>query len=97
MIMINGRIHKAGYKEFARTEQPSPIMEPRIDKMQNFVAYRLDDGTDRTRIGHWDQEKGTITPLSFPSGTPIENLYQVLRLGDAQVKAGGEPFPWTSR
>ena len=94
VIMINGRIHKASYKEFARFEQPQPVMEPRMEvKLNNFVAYELDDGTGRTWIGHLDQENSTITPLAFVSGTPIENLYQVIEVGEDNVIAGGEPFP----
>ncbi|KAK0864441.1 hypothetical protein LTS02_005977 [Friedmanniomyces endolithicus] len=95
VIMINGRVHKASYKEFVKSD-PQPIMEPRTDvKLNNFVAYELDDGTRRTRIGHLNQEKGTITPLAFVSGTPIENLYQVIEVGEDHVIAGGEPFPLT--
>lgn len=93
VILINGRIHKASYKEFVKPDIPSAIMEPTIEKMNSFVAYVLNDGTDRTRIGHLDQEKGTITPLAFESGTAVENLYQVLEVGEDSLIAGGEPFP----
>lgn len=94
IIMINGRIHKASYKEFVRFEQPQPVMEPRIEvKLNNFVAYELSDGTGRTRIGHLDTDKGTITPIAFESGTAVENLYQVIEVGEDNVIAGGEPFP----
>ncbi len=96
VIMINGRIHKASYKEFTRFEQPQPVMEPRQEaKLRNFVAYELDDGTGRTRMGHLDTEKGTITPLAFESGTPIENLYQIIEVGEDHVIANGEPFQLT--
>ncbi|WYZ39324.1 hypothetical protein EsH8_III_001238 [Colletotrichum jinshuiense] len=43
----------------------------------NFVAYQQ-KGTSRPRIGHLDLNNQTIQPLSFVSGTPIENLYQVI-------------------
>ena len=33
--------------------------------------------------------------MAFPSGTAIENLYQVIELGEDLVIAGGEPFPLT--
>ncbi|KAK4496382.1 hypothetical protein PRZ48_012362 [Zasmidium cellare] len=96
LIMINGRIHKASYKDFLKPEQPSPVMAPQEKtKMNNFVAYRLSDGTGRTRIGHLDQENGTITPVSFESGTPIENLYQVIEVGEEDIIAGDEPFALT--
>jgi hypothetical protein len=98
--MINGRIHKASYKEFLRTED-RPAAEAKVEeappKLTNFVAYSLDDGTGRTRMGHLDPSKGTITPLAFPGGTPIENLYQVLEIGEDKVQAGGDAFPLTSR
>ncbi|KAK0324000.1 hypothetical protein LTR82_005121 [Friedmanniomyces endolithicus] len=95
VIMINGRVHKASYMEFVKSD-PQPIMAPRTDvKLNNFVAYELDDGTRRTRIGHLDQGKNTITPLAFESGTPIENLYQVIEVGEDHVIAGGESFPLT--
>jgi hypothetical protein len=94
VIIINGRIHKASHKEFVRFEHPQPIMEPmQAMKMTNYVAYELGDGTARTRIGHLDQEKGTITPLAYSSGTAIENLYQVIEVGEDNIVAGGEPFP----
>jgi len=94
VIVINGRVHKASYKEFVKFERPSPIMEAQEEvKLNNFVAYELDDGTARTRIGHLDQQKGTITPIAFTSGTPISDLYQVIEVGEENVIAGGEPFP----
>jgi hypothetical protein len=93
VIMINGRIHKASHKEFVRFEQPQPVIEPKPSvKLNNFVAYELDDGTGRTRMGHFDKEKGTITPLAFESGTSIENLYEIIEVGEDHVVAGGEPF-----
>ena len=96
IIMINGRVHKASYKEFMRTEQSHPIMEPVTEvKLVNFVAYRLSDETARTRVGHLDTEKGTITPIAFDSGTAVENLYQVIEAGEDSLIAGGEPFPLT--
>lgn len=93
LIMINGRIHKASYREFVRFEQPNAIMEPQEKvKLNNFVAYRLSDGTGRTRIGHLEQAKGSITPVSFESGTLITSLYQVIEVGEENVIAGEEPF-----
>jgi hypothetical protein len=94
VIVINGRIHKASHKEFVRFEQPEPIMEPmNAPKLTSYVAYELSDGTARTRVGHLDQENGTITPLAYSSGTAIENLYQVIEVGEDNIIAGGQPFP----
>lgn len=96
--MINGRIHKASYKEFLPTQTVASgdktVEEP---KLTNFVAYSLDDGTGRTRMGHLDTSKGEITPLAFTSGTPIENLYQILEVGADKVLQGGPAFALTSK
>lgn len=93
VILINGRVHKASYKEFTKIEAPTPIMEPRIEKMQNFVAYKAKNGIEHIRMGHFDRDKNNITPLSFKSGTAVENLYQIIEVGADNVVAGGEPLP----
>lgn len=93
VIMINGRVHKASYKEFIRIEQPQPVMAPKEEiKLNHYIAYELNDGTKRTRIGHLDDKNGTVVPLAFESGTAIENLYQIIEVGEDHVIAGGEPF-----
>ena len=94
--MINGRIHKASYKEFLKRAVPQPIVEE-APSLTNYVAYALDDGTKRTRIGHLDTKAGTIIPLAFASGTPIESLYQAIEAGQDQIIAGGDAFPLTDR
>ena len=48
------------------------------------------------RIGHFDLKKQTIQPLSFISGTPIANLYQVIEAGSSNIKAGGPAIPASS-
>ncbi|KAK2048776.1 hypothetical protein LZ31DRAFT_563084 [Colletotrichum somersetense] len=48
------------------------------EDLTNFAAY-LQRGGRVPRIGHFDLEKQTIQPLSFDSGTPVENLYQVTK------------------
>ncbi|WQF83009.1 Putative alpha/beta hydrolase-1, fumarylacetoacetase-like protein [Colletotrichum destructivum] len=52
----------------------------------NFVAYLQ---RDVSRIGHLDLARQTIQPLSFDSGTPVENLYQVIEASAAQYVAAG--------
>ncbi|KXT02695.1 hypothetical protein AC579_3797 [Pseudocercospora musae] len=95
VIMINGRIHKASFREFHKLDSAEPIMNPQQKStLDHFVTYKLEDGTERSRVGHLDLEKGTITPVSYPSGTPITNLYQVIELGE-EVVCGGKPFPLT--
>lgn len=49
----------------------------------NYVSYIKEPG-HVPRIGHLDFEKSTIQPLSYASGTPLRDLYQV-------IDAAGEP------
>ena len=56
-----------------------------------FAAFRHEQF--RTpRIGHFDTEKNTITPLSYKSGTPLQNLYEVIEVGEQNIIASGEPI-----
>ncbi|GKT69425.1 fumarylacetoacetate hydrolase [Colletotrichum tofieldiae] len=59
-----------------------------LEGLTNFVAY-LPRGVLVPRIGHLDLEKQTIQPLSFDSGTPVENLYQVIEAGASRCFAAG--------
>jgi len=102
VIMINGRIYKASAKEFAKAEPVqavAPAASPAAAaeglsgaKLGNYVGYQAQDGTGRFRVGHYDQQKGTITPLAFPGGTPIDNIYQILEIGESNVNFAGEAF-----
>ncbi|KAK2052916.1 hypothetical protein LY76DRAFT_687587 [Colletotrichum caudatum] len=56
--------------------------------LTNFTAY-LQRGGRVPRIGHFDLEKQTIQPLNFDSGTPVENLYQVIEAGAGRCIAAG--------
>ncbi|KAH7131226.1 hypothetical protein EDB81DRAFT_136628 [Dactylonectria macrodidyma] len=47
------------------------------------------------RIGHYDLEAKTIQPLSFTSGTPISDLYQVIEAGSSRIIANGTAVPVT--
>ena len=88
VIMINGRLHKASYKEFLRA---MPNQAVTIEKSRsNYIAY--EDSLNRPRIGHLDQDKKTITPLCMPSGAPIKNLYEVIEL-NTTLSASGDPIP----
>jgi hypothetical protein len=84
VIMINGRIHKASYKEFMRTvPEPAPVAKK---SLTNYVAFT--DTLGRQRIGHLDIESSTITPLAMASGAPVSTLYEVIELGTELVPAG---------
>lgn len=58
----------------------------------NYVAYR-DRYHGQNRIGHFDLDAETIQELSFISGTPIDNLYQVIEVGESNIVVSGEPRP----
>lgn len=69
-------------------------MKPATDQSLNsFISYRLNDGTGRTRVGHLDADSQTITPLAFESGTPVEDLYQVIEAGEETLITSGESLP----
>ncbi|KAF2630516.1 hypothetical protein BU25DRAFT_438278 [Macroventuria anomochaeta] len=57
----------------------------------NYVAYH-DPQTQRDRIGHYNLESRTIQSLSFKSGTPITNLYQVIEAGSSNITSSGSPI-----
>jgi len=49
-------------------------------KLTNYIAF-VNPETGYDQIGHLDLENDTIIPLSFASGTPVRNLYQVIEAG----------------
>jgi 2-keto-4-pentenoate hydratase/2-oxohepta-3-ene-1,7-dioic acid hydratase in catechol pathway len=63
--------------------------------LTNYAAY-LDPDTALPRVGHLDLESGTLQPLSFLSGTPVQDLYQVIEAGPSNITAAGEPVPASS-
>ena len=56
-----------------------------------FAAFRHGKFNTR-RIGHFDTDKQTITPLSYKSGTPLQNLYEVIEVGEKNITALNEPI-----
>ena len=90
VIMINGRIHKASFKEFVKSATTQEVLPPVIAPMNNFVAFEDEQG--KSRIGHLDLEESKVTALSMTSGAPLENLYQVIELHN-DVVPSGEAFP----
>ncbi|PVH77217.1 fumarylacetoacetate hydrolase-like protein [Cadophora sp. DSE1049] len=56
----------------------------------NYVAYKDSKHVNQSRIGHLDIEKSTIQPLSFVSGAPLTTLYQVIEIGEGNIKPAGE-------
>jgi 2-keto-4-pentenoate hydratase/2-oxohepta-3-ene-1,7-dioic acid hydratase in catechol pathway len=56
----------------------------------NYVAYCDPKALGQERIGHLDLQQSTIQPLSFESGAPITNLYQVIEIGDSHIIPSGK-------
>ncbi|KAI1293096.1 hypothetical protein F5Y03DRAFT_374886 [Xylaria venustula] len=64
-----------------------------MTKLTNYIAF-VDPETGFDRIGHLDIEKNSIQPLSFLSGTPVRNLYQVIEAGSpTSLAVTGLPIP----
>lgn len=59
----------------------------------NFVAYQ-DLTSNAPRIG--TLHGNSIRPVSFASGTPIENLYQAIEAGSDNILASSSTIPATS-
>ncbi|KAI1822686.1 hypothetical protein F4861DRAFT_513632 [Xylaria intraflava] len=61
--------------------------------LTNYIAF-VNPETGSDQIGHLDLETKTIQPLSFTSGTPVNNLYQVIEAGSPdRLVAAGSPKP----
>ncbi|CAG7924690.1 unnamed protein product [Penicillium olsonii] len=66
-----------------------------VRTLTNYVTYL--EPNRGPRIGHLDFDSATITPLSFKSGTPLSNLYQVVVVGEQGITTSGEqPLPLSS-
>ena len=61
----------------------------------NYIAYE-DPQSGRNRIGHYDLSEKTIQPLSFISGTYLDDLYQVIEVGEVNIIPSGRPFAASS-
>lgn len=59
--------------------------------LTNYVAYH-DRLIRKNLIGHYNLTAKTIQPLSFTSGTPITNLYQVIEAGESNIVSAGAPI-----
>jgi 2-keto-4-pentenoate hydratase/2-oxohepta-3-ene-1,7-dioic acid hydratase in catechol pathway len=64
-------------------------------QLTNYIAY-VDKVQGRSRIGHLDLDTNEIQPLSFISGTPISDLYQVIEAGVENIAPAGNVIPASS-
>jgi 2-keto-4-pentenoate hydratase/2-oxohepta-3-ene-1,7-dioic acid hydratase in catechol pathway len=58
--------------------------------LTNYVAYLDPNALHKPRIGSLDLEASSIQPLSFASGTPLSNLYEVIEVGESNLKPSGD-------
>jgi 2-keto-4-pentenoate hydratase/2-oxohepta-3-ene-1,7-dioic acid hydratase in catechol pathway len=68
----------------------SAVSTARQMSLTNYIAYH-DPRTERNRVGHYDSVKETVEPLSLLSGTYIDNLYQVIEVGESDIISSGDP------
>ncbi|KAF2476729.1 uncharacterized protein BDR25DRAFT_391120 [Lindgomyces ingoldianus] len=93
VIVVNRRVCKSSSAECLRLE-PLIAGQGMMEKpLTNYISYIVNDGTKRTRIGHLDPEKRTITPLAYASGTALSNLYEVIEIGPEDIIAGDDAIP----
>lgn len=59
--------------------------------LTNYIAF-VHPELNAPRIGHLNWPDATIQPLSFSSGTPLENLYQVIQAGQDRIQRTGTPI-----
>ncbi|USP82778.1 hypothetical protein yc1106_10052 [Curvularia clavata] len=59
--------------------------------LTNYVCFQ-DLHTGRTGVGHYELAEKSIQPLAFISGTPLESLYQVIEVDEANIIASGKPL-----
>ncbi|SCO76759.1 related to bifunctional 4-hydroxyphenylacetate degradation enzyme [Fusarium oxysporum] len=57
--------------------------------IMQYATY-VQPNTGLPRVGHFDLANGTIQPLSFISGTPVADLYQVIAAGASRIIPDGE-------
>lgn len=62
----------------------------------NYVAYLDPKALNQPRIGHLNLDARSIQPLCFSSGTPLTYLYQVIEIGESNIKPCGEPVQLSS-
>jgi 2-keto-4-pentenoate hydratase/2-oxohepta-3-ene-1,7-dioic acid hydratase in catechol pathway len=73
----------------------SPPSDTGSNSLTSYIAYQV-NGFERKSIGHYDVEKDTIQPLAFASGTLLEDLYQVIQVGESSIIPSGEKISASS-
>lgn len=74
------------------SKQPNGTHTPTLT---NYCAY-LDPNGQQERIGSLSDDRTFIQPLSYISGTPLTNLYEVIEAGESRIIPSGEPLQASS-
>ncbi|KAF2169452.1 hypothetical protein M409DRAFT_36169 [Zasmidium cellare ATCC 36951] len=84
VIMINGRLHKVdGPATAPAIPRSIPIVAANV---YNLISYK--DLLQRPRIGHLNFDTCSISQLTMPSGASVNNMYEVLEVGDENLNIG---------
>ncbi|KAH8695457.1 5-carboxymethyl-2-hydroxymuconate isomerase [Talaromyces proteolyticus] len=96
VIMINGRLHKISQLELTSKSQDI-LSSAKSEQEHHFSYISYVDDLGNPRIGHLDSNDNKVYPLTMASGSPLENMYQVIELGKEGVARGlGSPVPLSS-
>ena len=61
-------------------------------RLERYIAFTLPD-TGLDQVGHFDQDAQTVQPLSFASGHPVENLYQLIEATTSSTQSTSSIIP----
>ncbi|KAK7418250.1 hypothetical protein QQX98_004034 [Neonectria punicea] len=71
------------------------MTSPKVPRFTQYTAF-VDPDTHLPRIGHYNPSEESIHPLSFTSGTPVANLYQLIEAGSDKIIAVDAPIAFSS-
>ena len=63
--------------------------------LTNYCSY-VDRESQTERIGHLSEDRKSLQPLAFRSGTPIKNLCEVIEAGEANIIPYEDPLEASS-
>ncbi|KPI42413.1 uncharacterized protein AB675_9488 [Cyphellophora attinorum] len=61
---------------------------------RSYAAFKV-NGEQRSRIGHYDFDAQKLIAMTFKSGTPLSNLYEVIEVGEDGIVFTDEEFQVT--
>jgi 2-keto-4-pentenoate hydratase/2-oxohepta-3-ene-1,7-dioic acid hydratase in catechol pathway len=95
-LVVFGLLYCSLFKNLRATMSTNDHSNGTQSEYTNYVAYCDPNALGQERIGHLDLQRSEVQPLSFESGTPITNLYQVIEIGDSHIIPSGKPVTLSS-